>query len=160
MYKGNSASHQRRYKVHEIDFAPVGYVTQDDLIVSADNMSLDECEAERRQLITEKVRTENELAAAKRKADKREVTALGHRLAGYASRLSLLKQRMHTLRGADRSQAFGDAVRDVVSTEVLQQIYDRQEQIYAARIAARRAETACWFGSQEPEMPAQKDLSA
>lgn len=131
MYKRRSAAMQRYHKVHEINVQPVHHAVETDYIPTAANMSLAECEAERRQLILEKTKLDNALVAAKRQNNQREVLAIGASLQVFCQRLSAIKQRMHELRQADNNQAFGQAVREIVPPEMRLLILERQQQILA-----------------------------
>jgi phosphoglucomutase len=129
MYKGASQSLQRKHRVTELRPAPSAYVCEDDLIQSAANMGLRDCEDERRTLLTEKTRLENELVVSKRDRDKQRIEAIGHRLANISARLGMLKRRLHQLRNQDRQEAMVAATKQIVSAETFQRIVERAEEI-------------------------------
>lgn len=133
MYKHASRNLQRRVtRIESVRPAASAYIAEDDLIQTAENMSLDECEVERRNIILEKTRLENELLGAKNCGDSRAVTALGHRLQTIAQRLGLLNRRIKHFRHDLNAQAFRDAVKEVVPADILDRVYARQKEIIEA----------------------------
>jgi len=106
--------------------AQAGFVAEDDLIQSAANYSKDECLSERRQLVTELVRIQNELMGAKAEGDKRSVEALGLKHQSIQKRLTLINQRMHDIQDAD---AFRRAVIELVPHDTLDRIFIREREI-------------------------------
>ena len=130
MYKGNSASLQRAHKVHEIaSVAPC----QDDLILSAGNMDMTECKAERAQLLLEKARCETDLGLAKRDGGIRTLGFIKARYGGINARLALINDRMKELNLASSQEVLRDAVKDVVDAATWKRICDRCVEISAAK---------------------------
>lgn len=129
MYKGNSASLQRYHKVHEINVQPSTQLFEDDLIPTAANMSWAECEAERRAIVLEKTKMANELVAAKRMRDRRQIEALGLRQQTYDGRLGLIKQRMETIRKGHEYMALRQAIDEAISDAERRAIYRRMRVI-------------------------------
>jgi hypothetical protein len=135
MYKHASRNIQRRLKVMEVRPDASTYVCDDDLIQSAGNMSEAECEDERRNLLVDKARCENELVAAKATRDALAIRRLGHRLQTIGARLGMLKKRIHVLSSQRSLDAFHDAAREVLPKTTLQRVYDRQQELIAERRA-------------------------
>lgn len=85
---------------------------EDDFIPTAANMSLEECEAEARQLGLEITRAQADLAAIKAinaKAD--QVAAMGLKIQVLVQRKSLINARLRDLKLNRREQRLGDAVK-------------------------------------------------
>lgn len=131
MYKHASRNLQRRLKVIEVRPSPAAYVCEDDLIQSAANMSEAECEDERRNLMVEKARVENELLGAKNARDFDAVKRLGARLQTIGARLGLLKKRIHTLTSQRSLDAFHDAAKQILPESTMGQIYALQKELIA-----------------------------
>jgi hypothetical protein len=141
MYKGASQRLQHRHRV-SMPLPTGGYIgtttaVDDDFIPSADNMSLEEVEAERRQLLTELTKAQNQLLASKSAGDNAAINGLGLRIQGYVTRLALLKQRRHALRQEDSNQAFSDAVKQLLDEATLERIYERQQELLISRKALK-----------------------
>lgn len=136
MYKGTSASLQRKHRVIEVRKDTSAYISDDDLILTADNMNLDECQAERNKLLMEKTRAENELAGAKAAPDPRAVTAIGHRLQSISGRLSLVGKRIKHLNRTRQNETLAMAVREVLPPEWSERVYARQNEILAGALSA------------------------
>lgn len=135
MYKLASRGMQRKHRVA----APLptgGYIgesspVEQDYIPSADNMDEAECLSERRQLMLEIAKAQNQMIASKSAGDKEAITGLGHRLQGYAARLGMLKRRLHILRSTNLMQAFCDATKQILDADTLERIYERQQHLLA-----------------------------
>lgn len=141
MYKHRGQALQRRYKVHEIDFTPQGHV-ESDFIPSAENLSYEECQDERRNVLLEKARAENELVAIKACRDWRQADVIGLRLAGYSTRLSLLNKRIKHLaqiRSVEvNNKTFYAAIKEIVPAEMLERIYARTAELREELLEAER----------------------
>lgn len=132
MYKGASRNLQRRVtRIEEARPSAAAYIGEDDLIQSAANMSKRDCESERRDLLTEKARLENELIGAKRAREYAEIGRIGHRLQSLCARLSLLRGRLHELERASEVEALKAAIKEIVPPDLLRRIYDRQRELKA-----------------------------
>lgn len=131
MYKHRSAAYQRRYKVHEIapQSSAAGRLCEDDLIPSAQNMGLDDCLAERRQLLIEKTRTETEIAIAKRERNWGHAEFLGGKNQGMCARLGLLAARIKELNRTTSRDEFRQAVQDTVDEATWDRIIRRAQEI-------------------------------
>lgn len=120
MYKLASRNLQRRHAVDK-PLPTGGYIgsaqVEDDFIPSADNMSIEECRAEQRQLKLELTKAQNALLVAKANHDKAEIATLGLRLSTYGMRLSLISARLKVLVNPAETQVFSDATREIVSPE-------------------------------------------
>lgn len=140
MYKGTSRSLQR--KARRTVIAPVaqaGFTADDDLIQSAANLSKDECLSERRQLIIELTKIQNELLAAKNEGNRKAVEAHGLRQQSIQKRLTLIKNRLHDIQDADPSEgtAFRRATLEIVPQDILDLIFVREREIRSTMNGAK-----------------------
>jgi hypothetical protein len=129
MYKNRSAALQRFHKVHEIDTTPTARNVEDDYIPSAENMGLREVEAERVQLHIEMTRLQQKLAVAKRQGDWTEAAFLGNQHQAIQERQAILRQRLAQLSRENSAQAFYQAVRELVTGNLLVRVYERHREI-------------------------------
>jgi hypothetical protein len=141
VYKATARSLRNRTRVHVVDVQPVAYHTEDDFILTADNMSERDCLSERQKLILEKTRLENELQGAKNIGDKAIVSAIGHKLQALGGRLSLINKRLHQLRQVDSHQAFWDAAKEIVDTATMERVHRRKDELLAARATPTQEQT-------------------
>ena len=139
MHKKQTRSMQRFHKVHEIDAQPVGRRVQDDLLPDLANMTLPQCDAERRRLLHEKCRAEQELVAAKRQRDATGISVLGLRIQGFSNRLGLLNRHMKSARHDIESTALKQAVIELLGEETWQRIIARKVELRQAMIAGASA---------------------
>jgi hypothetical protein len=127
MYKVASRNLQRSHHVNRPlptgGFVGLSAPVDHDFIPSADNLSREDCEAERRQLLLEKVRAENQLIASKQAGDTRAITGLGHRLQGYSLRLAANNKRMRTLNESRECELMSSAIKELCSPELQQAIW-------------------------------------
>ncbi|PNU02490.1 hypothetical protein [Novosphingobium guangzhouense] len=135
MYKHASRSQQRYHKVHEIDGQPVARRVQDDLLPDLANMTLPQCEAERRRLLHEKCRAEQELVAAKRQRDTNGISVLGLRIQGFSNRLGLINRHMKTVRHDIEFDALKAAVIELLDEDTWQRIIARKVELRQAMLA-------------------------
>jgi hypothetical protein len=126
---------QRYHRVHEIDVQPSGHRTQDDLLPALGQMSFVDCTEERRRLLHEKQRAEQDLIAAKRFRDVHMIDAIGLRIQGLCNRLGQVNARIKEFRGNAEYQAFKQAVCEVLDPETWQLVIDRKEEIRRASLA-------------------------
>ncbi|WP_232494946.1 hypothetical protein [Novosphingobium kaempferiae] len=139
MHKHRTRSMQRYHKVHEIDTQPVARLTQDALLLDIESMPLSECEAERRRLLLEKTRAEQELVAAKRQQDAGGIAILGLRIQGYCNRLSRLNARAKQVRHDVEFSAFRQAVEELLDEDTFQRIIARKAELRRAMLAGGAA---------------------
>lgn len=133
MYKIASRNLQRGHRVIDVR-KPVGaYICEDDLIATASNMSMEQCEAERASLLLERARAENELAGAKRAGHFADQKAIGHRLQNLAQRLGLVKDRMKELNRARSHETLYDAASDVLPPDLFRKVLDRARELNEER---------------------------
>lgn len=135
MHKHRTRSMQRYHKVHEIDVQPVARLTQDALLLDIDQMTIPECQAERRRLLQEKSRAEQELIAAKHQRDAGGIAVLGLRIQGYCNRLSRLNVRAKQLRHDIEFDAFKQAVLELLDEETWHRIITRKVELRRAMLA-------------------------
>lgn len=130
MYKNTARSLRRATNVHAIAVSPIpGYVFEDDLIVSADNMGWDECQRERTQLILEKTRLENELLPHRREGNIRQMKIIGGQLQTISGRLSLVNKRLKQLNVQRSNDLFYQAAKEMLPAETLRAINNRAAEL-------------------------------
>jgi len=130
MYKSTARSLRRATSVHAIAVSPVpGYVFQDDLIVSAENMGLEECQRERTQLLLEKARLEDELLPHKREGNIRQMKVIGAQLQTISGRLGLVGKRIKHLHSTRQHETFRDAALELLSPEMFKAICQRAREL-------------------------------
>jgi len=127
MYKATAAGLRRATGVHKI--APAASSTDDDLIPTAGNMTMREVQEERRKLTLELTRCDQDIAVARRAGNSSEARFLGNRRQVLQSRISLMHQRRLQLLADAEYPTFKQAVREIVSEEMLQAIYERHHQL-------------------------------
>lgn len=132
MYKGNSASLQRKHRVIEVRQPTGGYIAEDDLVPHAEGLGLQDCISERAKLMLDKTRAENELIGAKAVKDERSITAIGLRIQSYCNRLSLITRRIKHLRHDCNEAAFKLAIKELVPPDLYQAVVKRQREIFDA----------------------------
>lgn len=133
MYKIASRNLQRSHRVIDVR-KPVGaYICEDDLIATAGNMTLEQCEAERASLLLERARAENEMAGAKRAGRHADQKAIGHRLQNLSQRLGLVRDRMKELNRQRSRETLYDAAADVLPPDLFRKVLDRARELNEQR---------------------------
>lgn len=132
MFKHASRNLQRR--VTHIASVQPAYISDDDLIPTAGNMNIRECEEERAKITLEMTRAQNELIAARATGDHRTVATLGNRLQACCQRVAVLKQRRLQLLNTNEYPTFKQAVRELVPPDLLAKIYERHSELRAEAV--------------------------
>jgi hypothetical protein len=96
-----------------------------------EDLSFQECADERRQLASDRILAERELALAKRSQDDDAIRHLGHVIQTMSQRGSALKARLHVLEVQANGAALKQAAKDILSPGLLRQLYDRATVIQA-----------------------------
>jgi hypothetical protein len=134
MYKATASGLRRATGVHKI--TPVAVAVEEDLIPTAANMTMRQVQEERQKLTMEMVRTDQEIAVARREGDLNLVKFLGSRRAALQSRMSLMHQRRLQLVQDAEYPSFRAAVKEIVPEEMLQAIYKRHTQLRDQEVGA------------------------
>ena len=141
MYKGASSNLQRANRVNRPlpTGGMIGLGLDADSIPSADNMGLEDCRREHRQLGVELARLNNEMLVAKRGQSLSDIRDIGLKMQTLIQRRSVINKRLRSLeeeaRKDDPSEVLAMAIRSVAPEEMQREIFKMARAINKERKA-------------------------